>query len=170
MKTRKLLIVIALLFSSISVFSQDTPFKDWLKDGLIGSTYITKMMLDMAPDMKIGAVNIREFEDVLEQVEIYTNVKDPSVIQMGVHMLRNAVDIATSNKYELVMQLNEDKVQNIFYAKHSEKNKDVILDLIMITCEADSRFSGKCIVIRLVGEFTLDDIRSITRPRKDNVD
>lgn len=165
MKTKRFLIVITFLFSSITVFSQNTPFKEWLNDGVISSTYISKMMLDMAPDMKIGSVSIKEFDDVLEQVEIYTNVKSQNVIRMGTYMLRTAVGIAVENDYELVMQLNENKIQSVFYAKYSEKNKNIILDLIMITCEEDTKYYGKCIVIRMVGEFTLDDIRNITRPK-----
>jgi hypothetical protein len=168
MKTKGLIIVVILLVitNSSYLFSQNTPFKSWLKDGIVGSTYITRSMLDMVPDMRIGNMAIIEFGDALEQVEIYTNAKNKSHYWQASVMEDQAITIVTNEKYELLMQLSEDNTSVAFYAKRLPDNKEIVKDLVMIRSEEDPVFTRKCQVIRIVGEFFLDDIRNVTKQKK----
>lgn len=159
MKTKVLLIAISLLCSA-SIFSQDTPFRQWLDNPYIGSSFITKSMIEMAPDIKI----IKAFEDMLDQVEIYTNKAGTSGEVTATEMMAKASGIANEKQYELLMKLNLDNRHIIFFAQKNEKNKELVKDLIMINSEIEGNDvtpenRGECVVIRLVGQFTLDELK-----------
>jgi len=167
MKTKKTIIAIILLLSSTVAFSQNTPFKKWHENSILSSTYITKAMLDMVPDMKVGDVDIKSLNNILEQVEIYSNIKNSTSFMTGLAMNDAAIKIVNENKYELMLKLSESDAEIAFYSKRSVKNKDIVEDLVMINfTRKHPRFNGECTVIRLVGEFTLKDIRKITNKKK----
>ncbi|WP_029906054.1 DUF4252 domain-containing protein [Prevotella sp. 10(H)] len=164
MKT-KILIALFLCFSSV-LFSQNTPFKNWLQENTIATTFITKSMLNMTPDMQIGSININELNNSLEQVEIYTNDKTTKPFISGNFMKTDAEGIASTQGYDLTLKMNVDNRDIIIYTKKSAKDESLISDFIMIT----SYFTGndyndtkrKCTIVRLLGEFKPDDIQKMT--------
>lgn len=172
MKTRFLALIITLFFVSSSIFAQNplshnTPFKDWYKNPAVETTYITKAMWDLVPDMKIGNKNIAELQDMLDQVEIYsTSDKRTGNGWRFDTLMNNAINVAEGDNYELIMQLSNDSKQVIFYAKKDDKNKNMFKDLILINTERTSPINGKGTVIRLLGKFLIEDIQDlITIPK-----
>lgn len=150
----------------MAVSAQITPYKDWLKNGMmVKTTFVSKSMLEMVPDVKIGNKTVAELDGILEQVEIYANYGDEVKHPMPGFVMKDvAVNIALDYKYDLLMQLSEQKTTVVFYAKKSPNNKEIISDLIMITSEANAQKNqDKCTVIRLVGKFAIDDIHDIVR-------
>lgn len=169
MKTKISILIIVLSFMSGAVFAQsplskDTPFKDWYKNTSIETTYVTKSMWDLVPNLKIGNKDVAELQDMLEQVEIYASPKKNGWSYDA--LMRMAISKAEENNYELIMQLGNDSKQVIFYTKKDGKNKNVFKDLILINTENTSLVDGKCSVIRLLGSFTIEDIQDlITIPK-----
>lgn len=164
MKTKGFILNILIIWSG-TVFSQNTPFKEWLRSEMIRSTYITKDMMEMAPDMKIGNRQISDFSDLIDQIEIYTNDKNPNVAYPGTSMVSKAIELAEKGGYDLTLQLGEPNIEIIFFSKKSSKEPEIISDLIMIMREAKNgkidAFNSKCTIIRLLGRFSIDDIREI---------
>lgn len=169
MKTKISILIIVLSLVCNIIYAQNslsnnTPFKDWYRNSAVETTYITKSMWDLVPNMKIGNKNISELEDILEQVEIYTNPKRGGWPHSA--LMNNAISVAENSNYELIMQLNDGSKQVIFYTIKDEKNKNVFRDLILINTETISLVDRKCTVIRLLGSFTIEDIQDlITIPK-----
>jgi len=170
MKTKISTLIILWFMSSIvfaqSPLSKNTPFKDWYKNTAIETTYVTKSMWDLVPNMKIGNKNITELQDMLDQVEIYSTFSRRGTGWTYGALMNNAISVAENDHYELIMQLNNDSKQVIFYAKKDDKNKNIFKDLILINTEKISLTDGKGTVIRLLGSFTIEDIQGlITIPK-----
>ncbi len=155
------LLFVCFIISSIAVFSQNTPFKKDLYDKKsIKTTYVTKAMMEMAPDMKIGKVQLRELKNKIDQVEVYSNTgKASPVIYSGWAMNESALKVVRNESYELLLELNEAGKEISFWAK---QDNEAIKDLVIINYLQSSGATGRCEVIRLVGKFTIDDIKKIS--------
>jgi hypothetical protein len=186
MKTKILTLIIVLCLACGVLFaqsplSQNTPFKDWYKNTSIGTTYVTKSMWDLIPDMKIGNMTVADLQDMLDQVEIYYTSRERLGLSPDA-FIHNAIEVAENNNYELIMQLSNEIEQTapkidlrsnaldqkpvgskqvIFYAKKDKENEYMFKDLILINTEITSPMGGKCTVIRLLGNFTIDDIQGL---------
>ncbi|MCD7963301.1 MAG: DUF4252 domain-containing protein [Rikenellaceae bacterium] len=165
MKT-KLILLTMLMVCSFSVFAQNSPFKkqfDRYKS--IKFTYVTKAMMDMAPQMKIGNVMLKDLKNKVEQVEVYSNVMSTqgggsSNVVASVIMYREAKKILTEGKYELLLQVNEGGKDISFWAK---RDKEIIKEMVNVSHYPSKGSRGQCEVLRLVGHFTIEDIKKITK-------
>lgn len=153
MKPQKLIIIISLLFCAVGMNAQSDFFDKMGNNRNVNSVYISKAMLSMTPNINMGGANIKDIANKLEQLEIYTSEsKEAST------MMKKDIEILARNKtYELLMNLKDGMHTITFYAL---KNKDKFKELIMVTKEID-----QCIVIRMVGDFTMADIQKVTSKR-----
>lgn len=173
MKAKMLITLMGLLLSVGQLYAQETPFSIFQKYNTIKTTFITKSMLGLVPDLKVGSVTIKEMKDKLDQVEIYTNEsKDRMSGYSGKAMRNNAVFNIKAN-YDIILSLQEESTEVMFYsakAKERKTNKktaktenddELITDLVMINYNPRENvmFDGKCTVIRIVGKFTAEDIQ-----------
>lgn len=163
MKHKRFIFLAIFTLYGIITYSQNSPFSGWHKYPFIESTYITKAMFDMAPDVKIGNTTLKELSGILDQVEIYRNLP-PHVAKdgwKGEDMKVYAVNIGKRNGYEMALSLTTDNTEIIFYVKRARENRGIIRDLIVIRLEPTKNQHRNCIAIRLVGNFTFKDIRNI---------
>jgi hypothetical protein len=166
MKT-KTIWTICLLFlgSSLAIQAQDTPFKDFLKQPLVKTSFITKPMLDLAKDTEVGNITIGDLANRLEQVETYSNVRTGSQRYLATGMKRMATEQVERNNYNLILSLTEGNKVITFYSKTPEGEKEIISDLIMMSYIPDNMV-GQFSLIRLTGRLTFDDLRRIHPVKK----
>ncbi len=123
--------------------------------------------MEMAPEMKIGEMKIKELSDILEQVEVYTNATSGyDNFIFGDDMQTMAVGIVEMEKYELILKMSELDKDITFYAKKVDDFAGFFSDLVIITTESDQKWEKKYTVIRLVGEFTVKDIQQMTKAKE----
>jgi len=165
MNPKRILFIIIFVLSSMLAFSQGSPFKGWHSYPHVETTYITKAMFDVAPNMKIGSTNLKNLSNILDQVEIYRNIPrhmhSSKESWSGENMKTYAVNIGKRNSYEMALSLSENNSDIVFYIKRSRMNSNIINDLIMIRLEPQKNQFRNCVVIRLVGKFTFKDIQNI---------
>ena len=164
MKPKVIIIAIILNICALTGFAQvNTPFTFFLEDGRIGSTFISKAMLDMAPDLKIGATSISKIANILDQIEIYTNSTGASELSFPGYILSGkAIELLNKASYELQFKLDKEQENVTFYTNAGEKKSDKFSELVIITLKPSKVTSdGYCTIIRLVGNFTIKDIKKI---------
>lgn len=153
MKPKKLIIVISLLLCAVGMNAQSDFFDKMAGSRNVNSVYISKAMLSMAPNIHLGGANIKDIANKLEQLDIYTSESKESSA-----MMKKDIEVLARNKtYELLMNLKDGMQTITFYAL---KNKDKFRELIMVTKETD-----QCVIIRMVGDFTMADIQKVTSKR-----
>jgi len=164
MKTKGILLAIIVNMAVLTGFAQRastrSPFVELMQDTWITSTFVGKAMLEFAPNMKVGSSSIVELSTVLDQIEIYTNPKvDSSNWRLGRWIYNHAVE-AIMYKYNLQLKI-EDKEQKItcIYSKPA-KDSDKLSEVVVITL-GKKDLPENCTVIRLVGNFTMKDIKKI---------
>ena len=150
MKLKGLFIALAFILSATAIQAQSSLFNKLGNNKSINSIYISKTMLGMASNMSMGAANIKVIANKLEQLEIYTSeTKDAA------NMMKKEMGALSKNKmYDLLMNMRDGESNTSFYAL---KVKDNFKELIMITDESES-----CVIIRMVGDFTMEDIQKVT--------
>ncbi|GHS92245.1 hypothetical protein FACS1894174_09780 [Bacteroidia bacterium] len=160
MKTKGLFILFTLFISVAMIEAQNNMskmFEKFSSNKDITSIIITKSMLNLIPaesNVNMNGMDLKKLSDKLDQVEIYTSEKSDAC-----KSFRDEMGIVQKDKsLELLMSINE-KSENVnFYA---QKNGDKIKELIMFVNEPD-----ECVIIRIVGSFTSEDIKKITKDMK----
>ncbi|GHU71915.1 hypothetical protein FACS189413_14260 [Bacteroidia bacterium] len=150
------LITAILLLNIIGVPAQDL-FDKLADNEHITSVYISKALLNMFPAMAdkvdVDGVDIHKIVNKLEQIDIYTS-ENKEAMQL---IRTEAKKLQTSNKsFEVLMKIKDDGEDVIFYAEKADKNK--FKSLVMFVDSAD-----ECVLIRLLGNFTAEDIQEITK-------
>lgn len=114
--------------------------------------YITKALLGMMPDMDMPGVNVGKVAGKLESLQIYSaEDRSPAII------LKQTISrLVKSGNYETLMLVKDSDSKTAFYLKSEGKGKKS--ELLMVT-EDGSDVS----VIRMLGNFTLQDIQSLTK-------
>ncbi|MDH6313233.1 hypothetical protein M2137_002023 [Parabacteroides sp. PFB2-10] len=171
MKTKMISILLGILLCATSLYAQNTPFSTFQRNPYIKTTFITKSMFDLVPDLKVGNTTIKEMKNKLEQVEIYNNESNASAGSLGDLMKMNAVSIIERD-YDLILSLQEGNTEIMFYTRKAKRNSlvneakaeandNLITDLVMINYDSKTKtnYNGECTVIRIVGKLTAEDIR-----------
>ncbi len=155
MKTKGLFIALMLLISVTAIQAQDNTskmFEKFSNNNEITSIFISKAMLgSMSGDQYVNGIDIKGLKDKLNQIEIYTseNPEACKSFRSEMHLVQK------ENSHELLMSI-KDKGDNInFYAK---KDNDKIKELIMFVDQPK-----ECVIIRILGSFTSEDIEKITK-------
>lgn len=155
MKAKILLTIAVLMIGSMAIKAQTNMFDRLSNNKEISTVYISKSLLGMMPNMDMGGADIKGLANKLEQLEIYSseNSKDAS------KLMRTEIEAMVRAKtYETLMSI-KDKDDNITFYAH--KDKDKFKDLIMFINEPN-----ECTIIRIIGNFTAEDIQSVMNNKK----
>ena len=149
---KALLCVVAAL-SSLTVNAQVKAFEKYADMKNVSYVFISKYMLGMAGKNAapmMPGVDIRTLANKLTGIQIISSEHKDAQIK-----LKNDVKtILSKDKYELMMQMNEeDSKVNIFH--HVDKK----LSAVIMQVEEDDEMT----VIVFSGKFTLDDVMKMTQ-------
>ncbi len=158
MKTKSLFIALMLLIGVTAAQAQDNTskmFERFSNNNEITSVFISKAMLgSMSGDQAVNGIDIKGLKEKLNQIEIYTTESPEACKSFRSEMSL----IQKGNSHELLMSI-KDKGNNVnFYAK---KDNDKFKELIMFVDQAK-----ECVIIRILGSFTSEDIEKITKNMK----
>lgn len=160
MKIKNLLILFTLFFSVTAIQAQSTSkmFDKFSNNKDIKSIIVTKAMLSMVSgnnnNFDMNGMNIKGLTNKLDQIEIYTSENVAACKNFREEMK----DIQKGKNHELLMSA-KDGDQNVnFYA---QKEKDIFKELFMFVDQPN-----QCVIIRLLGNFTSEDIQKITKDIK----
>lgn len=158
MKLRKLFIAIALLLSCVAIQAQNNLFEKLSNNKNIASVYISKTMMGMTPNLgNMGGANIQDLVSKLDQIEIYSSETNDAASYM-----KKEIDALVNNRtYELLMNVKDGNEIVTFYAQKNKEGKDKFREMIMATVER-----GNYIIVRMVGNFTAEDIQKIVTNTK----
>lgn len=155
MKTKSMIAGLLLILATGTSFAQNDWLAKFADQEDITQITITSALLKMAPTMaasaNINGINIKNILNKLEQIDIFTSEKDASR-----KMMRKEVTTFFKNNksYEVLMKVKDGFDNVVFYG---QKENDFIKSLIMFVDEPTD-----CVIIRLLGKFTTEDIRKIT--------
>lgn len=148
MKTRYILILISLFFTSLS-FGQNKLFDKFAEMDNVSSVYISKSMFQMMPNIQTEGLNLMNLKGKISSLQILnTESKDKA------ELMRKEFSGLVGKQHEELMRVRDGKTNATFYAK---QNKDIIHELIMLA-NTEKGFT----VIQILGDFTLNDIQEIT--------
>ncbi|MDR0866803.1 MAG: DUF4252 domain-containing protein [Candidatus Symbiothrix sp.] len=154
MKTKSLLTVL-LLFTAMTGFAQNDLFDKLADRKDITQVTITKALLNMVPgvaaSVDMNGVDIKDMMTKLEQIDVFTSEENSAK-----QMMRKEITAHFKNNksYEVLMKIKDKANDVVFY---SQKDGDFIQSLVMFVSGDD-----ECVLIRLLGKFTTQDIRKIT--------
>jgi hypothetical protein len=156
MKTKNLITVL-LLFCSWSSFAQNEWFTKLSDHQDITQITITKALIKMMPEMtsSVNGVDIEGITGKLDQIDMFMS-KNNSAKEL---MQKEITNFLTSDKsYEVLMKIKDKEDKITFYGK---KEGSFINSLIMFTDDGD-----ECVIVRLLGKFTPEDIQKVTEKKK----
>ena len=149
----KALLCVVVALSSLTVDAQVKAFEKYADMKNVSYVFISKYMLGMAGKNAapmMPGVDIRTLANKLTGIQIISSEHKDAQIK-----LKNDVKtILSKDKYELMMQMNEeDSKVNIFH--HVDKK----LSAVIMQVEEDNEMT----VIVFSGKFTLDDVMKMTQ-------
>lgn len=148
MKTRNSLLVLFLLCSTLC-FAQDKLFEKYADKDNVTSVYISKSMFQMMPDnMRAGGLDLGNLKGKIHNLQILTSENKEVKEQMKADF-----DAVVGKDHELLMKVKSDDTRASFFVKQKGEK---ISELIMLTDEEEDY-----VVMRLTGDFTIQDIRQI---------
>ena len=147
MNARTILFVL-FLFCSTWAYAQDNLFEKYSNMDNVTSVYISKSMFQLMPDgVQAGGVDFSDLKGKIDHLQILTSENRAVSKQMQ-------ADFEGMVKgYELLMKVKSDDTRASFFVKQKGER---INDMVMLTDEED-----EFVVIRLVGDFTVQDIQQI---------
>lgn len=113
--------------------------------------YISKALLGLMPKMTMSGVNIGSVAAKLDGLQIFTAEGGGALKTLK----SESGKLVKKGKYETVMFVKDDDSKTVFYLKKMDNRQS---ELLMVT-EEPSEIS----VIRLMGNFTIKDIQSLTK-------
>lgn len=116
----------------------------------VTSVYISKAMFQMMPAMQDVGLNLVNMKGKIESLQIVSTAREDQIPQM-----RKEFSQLVKNEHSELMRVRDGKTRATFYAN---MDGDKVKDLLMLA-DTDSSFT----VIQLLGNFTLQDIREITK-------
>lgn len=148
MKTRNSLLVLFFLCSTLC-FAQDKLFEKYADKDNVTSVYISKSMFQMMPDnMRAGGLDLGNLKGKIHNLQILTSENKEVKEQMKADF-----DAVVGKDHELLMKVKSDDTRASFFVKQKGEK---ISELIMLTDD-----EGDYVVMRLTGDFTIQDIRQI---------
>ncbi len=148
MKTRNSLLVLFLLCSTLC-FAQDKLFEKYADKDNVTSVYISKSMFQMMPDnMRAGGLDLGNLKGKIHNLQILTSENKEVKEQMKADF-----DAVVGKDHELLMKVKSDDTRASFFVKQKGEK---ISELIMLTDDEEDY-----VVMRLTGDFTIQDIRQI---------
>lgn len=149
MKTKNILLILFLCCTSIC-FAQNKLFDKYSEMDNVTSVSISKAMFQMMPNFETNGLNLMNLKGKIEGLQILTT-ENNSIKET----MRNDFKNLIGKDHEELMKVKDGKTRATFYVK---QKGDLISELIMLA-DTDKSFN----VIRLSGNFTLQDIQEITK-------
>lgn len=149
MKTKNILLLLFLCCTSIC-FAQNKLFDKYSEMDNVTSVSISKAMFQMIPNFETNGLNLMNLKGKIEGLQILTT-ENNSIKET----MRNDFKNLIGKDHEELMKVKDGKTRATFYVK---QKGDLISELIMLA-DTDKSFN----VIRLSGNFTLQDIQEITK-------
>ncbi|MCS2890652.1 DUF4252 domain-containing protein [Parabacteroides faecis] len=149
MKTKNILLLLFLCCTSIC-FAQNKLFDKYSEMDNVTSVSISKAMFRMMPNFETNGLNLMNLKGKIEGLQILTT-ENNSIKET----MRNDFKNLIGKDHEELMKVKDGKTRATFYVK---QKGDLISELIMLA-DTDKSFN----VIRLSGNFTLQDIQEITK-------
>lgn len=149
MKTKNILLLLFLCCTSIC-FAQNKLFDKYSEMDNVTSVSISKAMFRMMPNFETNGLNLMNLKGKIEGLQILTT-ENNSIKET----MRNDFKSLIGKNHEELMKVKDGKTRATFYVK---QKGDLISELIMLA-DTDKSFN----VIRLAGNFTLQDIQEITK-------
>lgn len=148
-----ILLTLSLVFSSLVAQAQNNIFDKLEKAKDVQSAHFSESLISMLPEMKAGNADLSVLADKLKQIDIYSS----KTADAAKTMRAEADNFAKDKTYETFMTV-KDKSQNAtFYGK---KDGEKFKELVMVSNETQSE---KCVIIRLIGDFTAKDIQDVVK-------
>ena len=149
MKTKNILLILLLFCTSIC-FAQNKLFDKYSEMDNVTSVYISKAMFQMIPNFETNGLNLMNLKGKIEGLQVLStennNIKEN---------MRTDFKALIGKDHQELMRVKDGKTRATFYVK---QKGDLISEMIMLA-DTDSSFN----VIRLIGNFTLQDIQDITK-------
>jgi hypothetical protein len=161
MKTKSLIIVI-LLFTALSGFSQKNVFEKFADQKEITQVTITKALLKMFPSMTssvdMNGIDVNKIINKLEQIDIFISENEDAK-----KMMRKEITafFKTDKSYEVLMKIKDEKDNIVFYG---QKDNGFVKSLVMFIDDDD-----ECVIIQLLGRFTMHDIQEVVKSDKSKI-
>jgi hypothetical protein len=157
MKTKSLLTAMLLLTAG-TVCAQNSLFDKFADHKDITQVTLTKALLNMVPGMAasvdMNGVNVNEIVNKLEQIDIFTSEGDAAKQMMRKEL---TAYFKSDKSYEVLMRIKDNADNIVFYG---QQDGNFIKSLVMFVDGDDD-----CVIIRLLGKFTTQDIQKITENR-----
>lgn len=156
MKSKYILLLLLLSFSSIVLAENNKMYDKYSEMKGVTSVYISKSMLQLISnfDMKFDGLDISKISSKLTGIYILTT-EDPAIAS---RMKKDTERVDNNKRYEPLMKVKDDESDVVFYTL--PKNKEVIKEMIVLVNE-----KSEFVMIQLLGEMTLDDIRQIIKKK-----
>lgn len=149
---RTILALCIFLVGVMGINAQESLTDRFANNKEITTVYLSKALLSMAGNIGGGKMEIASLAGKLESLEIYTSEK-----KSGVRQMKKEIEKLKSDKgYELLMKINDDGDDVVFYAKRGKNN--LFKEVLMCVQESD-----ESTIIRMMGQFSLEDIQKIAK-------
>jgi hypothetical protein len=149
MKTKHILIALCLFCTTVA-FAQDKLFDKYAEMDNVTSVYISKAMFRMMPAIENVGLNLMNMKGKIESLQLLTTERTDQIPQM-----RKEFSQLINKQHQELMRVKDGKTRATFYA---DMEGEKVKNLLMLA-DTDSSFT----VIRLTGNFTLQDIQEITK-------
>lgn len=150
MKARNIVIVVLLLVAHASSYAQDKLIEKYMEEDNVTSVVISKKMFQLVGlNMDTNGLALDGKADKVEGMQILTTSDSAQAAAMNSDFTKLA-----NEGFEELMRVKDGTTRATFYI---QQEGDLITDLIMLVND-DEEFT----VIRLVGQFTIEDIQEIT--------
>ncbi|MDR1981057.1 MAG: DUF4252 domain-containing protein [Tannerellaceae bacterium] len=148
MKTIRIVLFLSLFCAQLSV-AQNHLFDKYADMDSVTSVYISKGMFQMIPKVKDIGLDLMNLTGKIESLQILSTQQKELSEQM-----RKEFSQLINHEYEELMRIKDGHTRATFYV---DKKGDLIKELLML-----ANVEGGFTIIRLLGNFTLQDIQNMT--------
>ncbi|RHJ84899.1 DUF4252 domain-containing protein [Parabacteroides sp. AM08-6] len=147
MKAKNIFLLLFLCCTTLCM-AQDKLFEKYADMDNVTSVFISKAMFQMMPSIESGGLNLMNLKGKIDNLQILTSEN-----QETKEMMRKDFTSHIGKSHELLMRVKDKDTKATFYI---EQEGNRVSEMIMLA-DADSSY----VVIRITGNFTLQDIRDV---------
>ncbi|MDE6690199.1 MAG: DUF4252 domain-containing protein [Prevotella sp.] len=150
---QKIFLCALLTFVGVTTDAQVKEFERYANAKNITYVYISSYMINLAGKAaapSLPGVNTKALMGKLNSIQVISSDDKTA----SARMKSNTQAFVGNNRYDLLMQVNEDK-ENVHIYHHKDKKQSVVVML--------SEKNGTTSVIVFAGSFTLDDVMKLTQ-------
>lgn len=147
MKAKNIFLLLFLCCTTLCM-AQDKLFEKYADMDNVTSVFISKAMFQMMPSIESGGLNLMNLKGKIDNLQILTSEN-----QETKEMMRKDFTSHIGKSHELLMRVKDEDTKATFYI---EQEGNRVSEMIMLA-DADSSY----VVIRITGNFTLQDIRDV---------